>query len=156
MSTDSASDRIVKVVKLDASRARVWRALTDVAQFNAWFGVALQTPFAPGAAISGKLTFKNYEHLTLQIWIETMEPERLFSFRWHPYAIDPTVDYSQEPMTLVSFTLEDAAGGTTLSIVESGFDAIPASRRAAAFTSNTAGWEGQAKNLQKFIARDVA
>ena len=156
MSTDSASDRIVKVVKLDASRARVWRALTDVAQFNAWFGVALQTPFAPGAAISGKLTFKNYEHLTLQIWIETMEPERLFSFRWHPYAIDPTVDYSQEPTTLVSFTLEDVAGGTTLTIVESGFDAIPASRRAAAFTSNTAGWEGQAKNLQKFIAKDVA
>ena len=156
MSTDSSTDRIVKLVKLDASRARVWRALTDVAHFNAWFGVALQTPFAPGAAISGKLTFKNYEHVTLQIWIETMEPERLFSFRWHPYAIDPTVDYSQEPTTLVSFTLEDAAGGTTLTIVESGFDAIPASRRAAAFNSNTAGGEGQAKNLQQFIAKDAA
>jgi uncharacterized protein YndB with AHSA1/START domain len=156
MSTMTSTDRIEKVVQLDAPRARVWRALTDVQQFNAWFGSALTGVFTPGAAISGKLTFKNYEHVTLTLWIETMEPERSFSFRWHPYAIEAGVDYSAEPTTLVSFTLEDAAGGTRLTIVESGFDAIPASRRVTAFSMNSAGWDGQAKNLQKFLANGAA
>ena len=155
MPGNSSTDRLEKLVILDAPRSRVWRALTDVTQFNAWFGVELQTPFVPGAAVSGKLTFKGYDHLTLQIRIETMEPERHFSFRWHPFAIDPNVDYSAEPTTLVSFTLEDADGGTRLTITESGFDAIPASRRAAAFSSNSAGWDAQAKNIQKLLAEDA-
>jgi uncharacterized protein YndB with AHSA1/START domain/uncharacterized damage-inducible protein DinB len=152
MATRTSTDRIEKVVSLDAPRSRVWRALTDVRQFNAWFGSALTGVFAPGAEVSGKLTFKNFEHVTMTLWIETMEPERFFSFRWHPYAIEPGVDYSAEPTTLVSFTLEDVAGGTRLTIVESGFDAIPAARRATAFSMNSAGWNGQAKNLQKFLA----
>ena len=143
-------------MNLDAPRSRVWRALTDVKQFNAWFGSALTGAFTPGAEVSGKLTFRNYEHVTMTLWIETMEPERFFSFRWHPYAIEAGVDYSAEPTTLVSFTLEDAAGGTRLTIVESGFDAIPASRRAKAFSMNSAGWDGQAKNIQKFLASGAA
>jgi len=146
------SDRIEKQVTLNATRSRVWRALTDVAQFNAWFGVTLTSPFTPGAEVSGKLNARGYDHLTITIWIETLEPERFFSFRWHPYAIDPDVDYSAEPTTLVSFTLEDAAGGTQLTIVESGFDAIPESRRAKAFASNSGGWAGQAENIRKFLA----
>ena len=151
--TTPSADRIEKQVTLDAPRSRVWRALTDVAQFNAWFGVSLTAPFTPGAEVSGKITIRNYEHVTLTIWIETVEPERFFSFRWHPYAIDSGVDFTAEPTTLVSFTLEDAAGGTRLSIVESGFDAIPASRRAKAFTMNTNGWNGQAENIRKFLAK---
>ena len=154
MPASTSTDRIEKLVNLDAPRSRVWRALTDVKRFNAWFGSALTGVFTPGAEVSGKLTFKNYEHVTMTIWIEAMEPERLFSFRWHPYAIEPGVDYSAEPTTLVSFALEDAAGGTRLTIVESGFDAIPASRRAAAFSMNSAGWDGQAKNLQKFLVSE--
>lgn len=156
MPTRTSTDRIEKLVNLDAPRSRVWRALTDVRQFNAWFGSTLTGLFAPGAEVSGKLTFRNFEHLTMTLWIETMEPERFFSFRWHPYAIEPGVDYSAEPTTLVSFTLEDAAGGTRLTIVESGFDAIPASRRAKAFSMNSAGWDGQAKNIQKFLADGTA
>jgi uncharacterized protein YndB with AHSA1/START domain len=155
--TPSSTDRIVKEVPLDAPRPRVWRALTDVAQFNAWFGVKLDTPFTEGAAVSGRLTFKNYDHLTLTIWIETMEPERFFSFRWHPYAVEVDVDYSKEPTTLVTFTLEDAAGGGThLTIVESGFDRIPESRRAKAFAMNSGGWNGQAENIRKFLAGAAA
>jgi uncharacterized protein YndB with AHSA1/START domain len=152
MSAITSTDRIEKLVNLDAPRSRVWRALTDVRQFGAWFGCALTGAFTPGAEVSGKLTIKNYDHLTITLWIETMEPERRFAFRWHPYAIEPDVDYSAEPTTLVSFTLDDAAGGTRLTIVESGFDAIPESRRAKAFSSNSAGWDGQAKNIQKFLA----
>jgi hypothetical protein len=118
--------------------------------------VSLSGSFAPGTALSGNLTHRNWDHITLTIWIETMEPERFFSFRWHPYAIEPGVDYSTEPTTLVSFTLEDASGGTRLTIVESGFDAIPESRRAQAFGMNTKGWDGQAENLRKFLASGVA
>ena len=155
--TPTTSDRIHKEVTLDAPRSRVWRALTDVNQFNAWFGVELATPFAPGVEASGKITSRGYEHVTMQIWIETMEPERFFSFRWHPYAIEPGVDYSAEPTTLVTFTLEDApGGGTQLTIEESGFDAIPESRRAKAFAMNTGGWNGQAENLRKFLAAGFA
>jgi uncharacterized protein YndB with AHSA1/START domain len=154
MPTTTSTDRIEKQVNLDAPRSRVWRALTDVTQFNAWFGSALTSEFTPGAEVSGKLTFRNFEHLTMTIWIEAMEPERFFSFRWHPYAIEPGVDYSAEPTTLVSFTLDEADGHTMLTIVESGFDAIPASRRAKAFSMNSAGWEGQAKNIRKFLASD--
>jgi uncharacterized protein YndB with AHSA1/START domain len=153
MTTDTAvSDRIEKHVTLDAPRSRVWRALTDVTQFNAWFGVSLTDPFTPGAEVSGKISMRNYDHITMTIWIETMEPEWFFSFRWHPYAIDPDVDYSAEPTTLVSFTLEDAEHGTQLTIVESGFDAIPESRRAKAFSMDSSGWTGQAENIRKFLA----
>ena len=148
----TSTDRIEKQITLDAPRSRVWRALTEVEQFNAWFGVSLTTPFAPGAEVSGQIKVRGYEHLTMTIWIETMEPERFFSFRWHPYAVEPDVDYSAEPTTLVSFTLEDAGAGTRLTIVEAGFDAIPESRRAKAFTMNSNGWNGQAENIRKFLA----
>lgn len=147
-----AADRIEKQVTFDAQRSRVWNALTDVQQFNQWFGVSLTSPFSPGAEVSGNMRIPNYEHVTMSIWIETLEPERYFSFRWHPYAIEEGVDYSAEPTTLVSFTLEDADGGTSLTIVESGFDAIPESRRAKAFSMNARGWAGQAENIRKFLA----
>ena len=152
MTTTTSTDRIEKLVTLDVPRARVWRALTDVKQFNAWFGAALVGTFRPKQEISGKLTIKRYEDITMTLWIETMEPERLFSFRWHPYAIESGVDYSAEPTTLVTFTLEDAGQGTKLTIVESGFDAIPESRRARAFSANSGGWDGQIRNIQKFLA----
>ena len=151
--TAPRTDRIEKQVTLDAPRSRVWRALTDVKEFNAWFGVSLLAPFAPGAEVSGQISIRNYEHVTMTIWIESMEPPRFFSFRWHPYAIEAGVDYSAEPTTLVSFTLEDAGAGTRLTIVESGFDAIAESRRAKAFTMNSNGWTGQVENIRKFLAR---
>jgi uncharacterized protein YndB with AHSA1/START domain len=150
--TTTSTDRIEKEIILDAPRARVWRALTDVSQFNAWFGVSLTEPFEPGAEVSGKISIRNYDHVTMSIWIEKMDPERFFSFRWHPYAIEPGVDYTAEPTTLVSFKLEDAPAGTKLTIIESGFDAIPASRRAMAFSMNDKGWTGQAENIRKFLA----
>ena len=150
--TATTTDRIEKQVTLDAPRSRVWRALTEVKQFNTWFGVTLETPFTPGAEVSGMIRIRGFENVKMTIWIESMEPERFFSFRWHPYAIEPGVDYSAEPTTLVTFTLEDAGEGTQLSIVESGFDAIPESRRAKAFSMNSSGWNGQAENIRKYLA----
>ncbi|MFL5581893.1 MAG: SRPBCC family protein [Gemmatimonadaceae bacterium] len=152
----SSTDRIEKQIVLPAPRSRVWRAITDAQQFGEWFGVRLETPFAPGAEVSGSITHKGYEHVTFTAWVEAMEPERLFSFRWHPHAIEQGVDYSQEPTTLVTFTLEDAEGGTRLMVVESGFDAIPAHRRVRAFEGNARGWAGQMESIRKYLARPAA
>ena len=154
--TTTSTDRIEKHVTFDAPRARVWRALTDVEQFNQWFGCAITEPFKPNTDVQGKMTSKNYSHVTITLSIKKMEPEKFFSFRWHPYAIEPGVDYSNEATTLVAFTLEDAPNGTNLTIVESGFDAIPESRRAKAFSMNSAGWDGQARNLAKFLAETAS
>lgn len=149
-----STDRIEKRFEVRASRARVWRAIADAKEFGTWFGIKLEGAFAAGATIRGRLTIPNYDHLTLDMQIERIEPEHYFSYRWHPYAIDPKVDYSTEPTTLVEFHLEEIAGGggTAITIVESGFDRIPLARRAEAFRMNDQGWEGQAKKLVQYVA----
>jgi uncharacterized protein YndB with AHSA1/START domain len=149
----TSTDRIEKTVVLRAPRARVWRALTTAEEFGEWFGVKLEAPFAEGATIRGRITTPGYEHLTGDWMVERIEPERYFAYRWHPYAVDPNVDYSQEPTTLVEFRLDDADGGTVLTIVESGFDRIPLARRAEAFRMNDGGWTQQVKNIERHVAR---
>src|SRR5689334_24539212 len=106
------SDRIEKSVVLPVTRARLWRAISDHAEFGAWFGVKLAGPFVAGTTVKGKITVAGYTHVELAVVIEAVESERRLAFRWHPYAIDPNVDYSNEPMTLVTMTLEDAPQGT--------------------------------------------
>jgi uncharacterized protein YndB with AHSA1/START domain len=151
----SSTDRIEKQIQLSSPRSRVWRALTDTKEFGTWFGVDLKGTFVAGATVRGKMAVKGYEHVTFEVIVEKMEPERFFSFRWHPYAIEPEVDYSKEPRTLVAFTLEQVDGGTALKVVESGFDAIPASRRAKAFEMDSKGWAAQLVNIQKYLAANA-
>jgi uncharacterized protein YndB with AHSA1/START domain len=157
------TDRIEKKVLLKAPRERVWRAISDSREFGTWFGVLLDGPFVAGAEMTGKIvpTRVDSEVARLQqphagkafiISVDRIEPMRLFSFRWHPGAIDPNLDYSNEPTTLVEFVLEEAPGGTMLTITESGFDRIPLKRRAKAFAGNDAGWSHQAKLIEKFLA----
>lgn len=150
----TSTDRIEKRVTLRVPRSRVWRAVTTAEEFGAWFGAKLEGAFASGAAVRGKITIKGYEHVMMEMLIERVEPERFFSYRWHPYAVDAKVDYSAEPTTLVEFRLEDAEGGTLLTIVESGFDRLPPSRRVEAFRMNDAGWTGQAKNIERHVTAD--
>jgi uncharacterized protein YndB with AHSA1/START domain len=146
------TDRIEKKVELRAPRSRVWRAIANAKEFGTWFKVNLEGTFAEGATTRGKITHPGYEHVTMEMMVERIEPERYFSYRWHPYAIDPKVDYSAEPTTLVEFMLEEADGGTVLTIVESGFDRIPLGRRAEAFRMNDGGWAGQLKSIAKHVA----
>jgi uncharacterized protein YndB with AHSA1/START domain len=146
------SDRIEKQIVLEAPRTRVWRALTDWKEFSTWFGVKLEGPFQIGRAARGRVTAKGYEHVMLDLTVERMEPEKLFSYRWVPHAVDPNVDYSKEPTTLVEFRLEDAAGGTRLTVVESGFDRVPPHRRDEAFRMNSGGWAQQVENLRRHVA----
>ena len=149
----TGTDRIEKKVLLRASRSRVWRALTDAREFGQWFGVEIAGPFSPGARVKGKITHKGYEHVPFEITIEAMDPERLFSYRWHPYAVDPKVDYSSEPTTLVTFELAEERDGTLLTVVESGFDRIPLARRAEAFRMNEQGWASQMKSIERHVGQ---
>jgi len=150
------SDRIEKEIEIKAPVARVWQALTDYREFGEWFRVKLDAPFAAGETSSGYVTWPGYEHLKWQAVVQKIEPQKLFSFTWHPYAIDPKVDYSAEEPTLVEFTLEETADGTLLRVVESGFDKVPAHRRAEAFMRNEGGWAQQMKNIADYVAAHVA
>jgi len=147
----TSTDRIEKKIVLRAPRARVWRALTDAAEFGTWFRVKLDGGFEAGRRITGRVTYPGYEHLAFEATVETMDAERLFSLRWHPYAVDPKVDYSAEPTTLVEFHLAEADGGTLLTVVESGFDRIPAGRRDEAFRMNDGGWAQQMENVRRHV-----
>ncbi|HEY7096691.1 MAG TPA: SRPBCC family protein [Terriglobales bacterium] len=146
-------DRIEKKVELNAPVARVWRALTDSQEFGEWFRVRIDGPFVAGQVSTGRMTYPGYEHLRWEVTVQKIEPERLFSFTWHPYAVDPKVDYSGEPPTLVEFRLEKTATGTLLVVTESGFDKVPAHRRDEAFRKNDGGWTQQVKNIQNYVAQ---
>jgi len=153
--TDLENDRIEKKIVLSAARARVWRALSDSAEFGQWFRVRLEGPFHAGTTIVGQITYPGYEHLEVEMQIVELVPERYFSYRWRPNAIDPQKDYSAEPMTLVEFKLEEApdAQGTLLTIVESGFSRLPPERRAEAFRNNASGWSEQLKNIERHVGQ---
>jgi uncharacterized protein YndB with AHSA1/START domain len=145
------SDRIEKTIELQAPVAKVWRALTDHEAFGTWFKVKLEGPFVAGRTSRGRITHPGYEHVAWQAVVQKLEPEHLFSFTWHPYAIDPKIDYSNEPPTLVEFILEKKGAGTLLRVVESGFDKIPAHRRAEAMRMNDSGWAQQVKNIADYV-----
>jgi len=147
------NDRIEKTIELRAPVSRVWRALTDHHEFGAWFRVRLEGPFGPGRATRGQIAHPGYEHLRMEMVVQKIEPERLFSFTWHPYAVDPDRDYSSEPPTLVEFTLQQNPTGTLLRVVESGFDRIPEERRLEAFRMNDGGWSQQVKNIAQHVER---
>jgi len=156
------TDRIEKKILLRAPLARVWRALADSKEFGTWFGMKFDGPFHPGAALRGVIApttvdaevgkaQKAHEGLPFEITIEEMKPERLFSFRWHPFAIERDVDYSAEPTTLVAFALEETPEGVLLTVTESGFDRIPLARRAQAFSANDQGWSMMVKVIEKYL-----
>jgi len=157
-----STDRIVKTVLLHAPISRVWRALSDSTEFGSWFGMKFNAPFAPGAIMRGVIvpttvdaevakSQKPYEGIPFDIVIDRMEPEKLLSFRWHPGAIDPNIDYAAEPTTLVVFELQETAEGVLLTLTESGFDQIPLARRARAFQSNEGGWTAQMRLISQYL-----
>lgn len=158
----SSTDRIEKQVFLRASQERVWRAISDAKEFGDWFGVAFDGQFVPGAELQGRVTptkadpevaklQEQYAGTQFTVYVDRIEPMRVFAYRWHPFAIDPAVDYSKEPATLVTFTLEPKDDGTLLTVTETGFDAIPLARRADAFEANAEGWAMQVQMIEKYL-----
>jgi uncharacterized protein YndB with AHSA1/START domain len=147
------NNAIEKRTELNAPIELVWRALTDYKQFGEWFRVKLEGPFVPGQVSRGRITYPGYEHVKWEATVKEMQPERLFSFTWHPYAVDPNTDYSQEPPTLVEFQLERTATGTLLVIRESGFDHIPPHRRMEALRMNEGGWTEQIRNIEAHVTQ---
>jgi uncharacterized protein YndB with AHSA1/START domain len=160
------TDRIEKKILLRAPRERVWRALTNAEEFGHWFGATFEGPFAPGALVRGVIApttvdpvvakaQQPYSGMPFEITIDRIEPERVFAFRWHPFAVEPGVDYSQEPTTLIVFSLDETADGILLTVTESGFDKIPLARRAKAFTANEQGWAMVVTLVEKYLARNA-
>jgi uncharacterized protein YndB with AHSA1/START domain len=158
------ANTIEKHVLLRAPLSRVWRALSDAAEFGSWFGVKFDSPFTEGAYMRGVIVpttanadvaaaQKPYEGMPFEVTIERIEPERLFSFRWHPFAVEPDFDYSAEPTTLVEFVLEQKPDGVLLTVTESGFDQIPLERRARAFTANEGGWSMVVNLIGEYLVR---
>jgi uncharacterized protein YndB with AHSA1/START domain len=157
------TDRIEKKILLHATRARVWQAISDSRQFGAWFGVAFDGPFIEGARLSGTIVPTSvdaevarlqtpYAGKAFEFLVDRVEPMRRASFRWHPFAVEPGVDYSTEPTTLIVFELQEVSGGILLTISETGFDHIPLARRAKAFAANDGGWTMQTKLIEKYLA----
>ena len=142
---------IVKRVEIEAPVARVWSALTDYKQFNQWFQVEMESPFVPGHKASGKIVYKNKEHLRMEFVVQALKPTTYFAYTWHPFAIDPNVDYSSETPTLVEFHLEATPSGTLLTVTESGFENLPPSRYADCIRMNTRGWETQLERIQAYV-----
>lgn len=153
MDTNVNTDRIERSLVINAPRERVWRALSSAETFGTWFGVNLKgQTFAPGQRARGQITICGHEDAFFDVVVERIEPQDLFSYRWHPYAVDPAVDYAKEEPTLVTFTLKDAPGnGTLLTVVESGFDNVPPHRRLEAFRMNNRGWEAQMNNIARHV-----
>jgi uncharacterized protein YndB with AHSA1/START domain len=152
MDTATNTDCIRKQALLHAPISRVWRAISNAQEFGNWFRVALEGELVEGAHVRGRITYPGYEHLTAELFIERVRPQSYFSFRWHPNAVDPKLDYSNEPTTLVEFELAEMPSGTQLTITESGFDRLPAGRRADAFRGNDEGWTAQLENVSKHVA----
>jgi uncharacterized protein YndB with AHSA1/START domain len=153
MDTNVNTDRIERSLVINAPRERVWRALSNAETFGTWFGANLKgQTFAPGQRARGQITICGHEDAVFDVVVERIEPQDLFSYRWHPYAVDPAVDYAKEEPTLVTFTLKDAPGnGTLLTVVESGFDNVPPHRRLEAFRMNNRGWEAQMNNIARHV-----
>jgi len=148
-----STDRIERSVVLQAPRERVWKAFSDPTAFGEWFGVRLNGRFEPGARLTGKVTHKGYENYPFEFTLDRIEPERVLSFRWHPNAVDIGKDYSSEPTTLVTFHLDDVPGGTKLTLLESGFDALPEDRRRTAYEGNEKGWTMQMESIQRYLEK---
>lgn len=146
------ANKIVKKVHLNASVSRVWRALSDHLEFGQWFRVSLDGPFERGKISTGSMTYPGYEHYPWRAIVEKLEPERLLSFRWHDFDESSKVDVAQQPTTLVEFELEPWAGGTLLTITESGFEALSDHRRLKVLRDNTEGWNIQAENIATHIS----
>ncbi|MEQ8391742.1 MAG: SRPBCC family protein [Thalassospira sp.] len=144
------SNTIEKSIEIKASRARVWQALTDHRQFGAWFGVDIEAPFTVGEVSNGKITIEGFTHVPWNSTIKAMEEPAYFAYTWHPYAVDPKVDYTDEPETLVEFWLEETAGQTSVRVRETGFDNLPPHRIADALRANTNGWGFQLENIKKY------
>jgi uncharacterized protein YndB with AHSA1/START domain len=142
---------IEKSIHLASPRSRVWRALTTASEFSTWFGMRFEGDFVAGQPITGRMSSKAHGELQFELLIGEITPETHFSYHWHPFAVDPSIDYAAEPRTLVTFTLADQDGGTLLTVVESGFEGVPATRRATALEMNTRGWAAQVENIAKYL-----
>jgi uncharacterized protein YndB with AHSA1/START domain len=159
------ADRIEKKILLAAPRGRVWRAVSEAERFGYWFGAVFDGPFVAGARLRARITPTRvdpqvalmqapYAGATFDFLVERIEAPSCIAFGWHPFAVLPGIDYDSEPPTQIVFALEEAPGGTQLTITESGFERLPQQRRMAAYAANDGGWAMQTRLIEKYLALD--
>jgi uncharacterized protein YndB with AHSA1/START domain len=159
----SQIDHIEKSIVLNCALERVWCAISEARQFSAWMGLSDHGDFVPGTLFTAKMAptkFNDefaklqepFDGLQVKMTIDQIQRPRLFSFRFHPFAVDPDADYSREPMNLVTFELQEVPDGTMVTITETGFDRIPLERRAMAYEVNDRGWALATKALENYLA----
>lgn len=136
--------------------SRVWAALTDHIQFGEWFGASIDTPFRPGEVSRGTISCMPGKTVPWEATVTAIEPQTRFAYTWHPFAVDPEIDYAVETPTLVEFTLKPIDTGTRLVVRESGFQGVPTSRRSEAFRMNTEGWKIQIGNIARYAEASAA
>jgi len=145
------SSRIERAIEIQAAPERVWRALTTPAEVAAWFQMKVEGEIAPGAVVWMTTQHPDYAGIRFQVWFMELDPPRRLVWQWHPGAVDPNVDYSREPRTTVTFTLEPCETGTRLTVTETGFDEISLARRAKVFQDNSRGWTEVIVWIQKYV-----
>jgi uncharacterized protein YndB with AHSA1/START domain len=129
----------------------VWRALTTAADLAAWFQVGIEGDITPGAEIWMTSKYPGHQGQRFAVKVTEMTPPRRFAWQWHPGAVDPAVDYSREPWTTVTFTLEPSGRGTRLTVSETGFNEISLARRAKVYQDNNQGWAEVLVWIQKYV-----
>jgi uncharacterized protein YndB with AHSA1/START domain len=147
----TAMNQIQRRTVIRAPRARVWNALTNIAEFCRWFSCESAAPaFQPGVRADMISVYGGQRHKFFMEIVE-MLPEHTFSWRWHPGSVAPGEDLSAEPMTFVTFTLEEAEGGTHVTVTETGFEHLFASRRSRVMGENTEGWKIQFAAFERYF-----
>ena len=143
--------RIDRTIELNAPRERVWRALTNADELSAWFQVKIEGAVAPDIDVWMTSLHPGHAGQRFRVRFTEMTPPERFVWEWHPGEVDPERDYSREPRTTVTFTLEPSARGTRLSVSETGFDEIALARRAKVYKDNSQGWLEVLVWLQTYV-----
>ena len=148
--TDDALNRIDRTIEVNAPPDQVWRVLTTAKDLSTWFKVSVEGDIVAGAEIWMTSLNSGHEGTRFLVRIKEMTAPRRFVWEWHPGAVDPAIDYSREPWTTVTFTLEPSGRGTRLSVSETGFNDISLARRAKAYADNSQGWTEVLVWIQKY------
>jgi len=145
--------RIDRTIEIGAPPERVWRALTNAAELSSWLQVTIEGEIAPGSEVWMTSVHPDHHGQRFRVRFTELTPPRRFVWEWHPGAVDPDVDYTREPRTTVTFTLEPSKRGTRLSVSETGFDAVSLARRAQVYTDNNQGWTTVVGWLQTYVEK---
>lgn len=148
--TTTVQDTIERSVELPVGRRRAWEAITTPEQISQWFEGIWKFDLKPGAPIHFDFGPQYGVHRGR---VEAVEPMDRVVYLWTHEGRDwdASIPIDDVPTTLIEFRLTDAGDDTLLTVVESGFAALPADIRENSLRDNTQGWEEQMENIRRFL-----